>query len=120
VRAVDVLDRALLLLGEREELPGGGVGAVDQLDRDAVADQGEEADLVGGAAQLVAEPRWSSGPPSSSERSSTGMPDMGGSFRKMPGGCADGGRPASTDTSARPPVARKGERRSRLVPVDAM
>src|SRR5690606_34131067 len=56
VRAAHVLDRELLLLGQREERAGGRVGAVDEVAGHAVADEREEADLVGRAAQLVAEP----------------------------------------------------------------
>ena len=55
LRAVDVLDRELLLLGEREEAAGHIQDVVDERLVDAVPDEVEEADLVGGLAQLLAE-----------------------------------------------------------------
>jgi len=56
LRAVDVLDRELLLFGEVEEAAGHIQDVVDERLRDAVPDEVEEADLVGGLAQLLAEP----------------------------------------------------------------
>ena len=56
LRAVDVLDRELLPLGEGEEAAGHIQDVVDERLRDAVPDEVEETHLVGGLAQLLAEP----------------------------------------------------------------
>ena len=57
VRALDVLDRELVGLGQGEEVARGPVQARLELGRDAGAGEVEEADVVRGGAQVVAEPR---------------------------------------------------------------
>ena len=57
VRALDVLDRELVGLGQREEVAGGAVQPRLELGRDAGAGQIEEPDVVGRVPQVVAEPR---------------------------------------------------------------
>ena len=56
LRAVDVLDRELLLVGQFEEAAGDVEHGVDELLRDAMAGQVEEPDLMHGIAQFVPEP----------------------------------------------------------------
>jgi hypothetical protein len=55
LRTARHLDRELVLLGQREEVLGLGEGAIDDLVRDPVPDQCEEADLVRRPQQVRAE-----------------------------------------------------------------
>ena len=77
LRAVDVLDRELLLVGQLEEAPGHVEHGIRQLLRDPVSGQVEEADLVHGVAQVVRNREASSGPALKREKSRTGNDSSG-------------------------------------------